>query len=288
MACYFSPKALATLQQGRDDVRRKSRELQERFAIRTFKNVRAREYAQQGFGRRLDELARAVEFVFNLLPPELEEIPDKDAVVAATMLIQAFVINLAGCLDNLAWIWVFETDLRDKDGKELDPWWVGLGESYWYVRKSFSKPFRKHLGKRKVWFKHLSEFRDTLAHRIPLYIPPYIISEAHEPRYKALEQDCVEAMRRGDYQKYDELREEQKKLGRFLPWVTHSHSEGSPTAVFHYQLLQDYATIDEFGRKILEELDRFEFQESRKRSAGNWLSKIRGWLQAALGAIRRN
>jgi hypothetical protein len=38
--------------------------------------------------------------------------------------------------------------------------------------------------------------------------------------------------------------------------MTHSQYESAPAVVFHQQLLQDYLTIDEFGEKMLEELDR--------------------------------
>jgi hypothetical protein len=203
MACYFSPDALVTLNKGREDVGRQCRELRQTYMGRTYKTQRGREYSHHGFCRRLDELARAIDFIFNVLPPEQEDIPDTDDVVAATMLIQSFFINISGCLDNLAWILVFETGLRGKDGNELDAKWVGLGESYWYVRRSFSRPFRKHLSSRKVWFHHLAEFRDTAAHRIPLYIPPYIISEGDTAKYNQLSQECTAAIQQGNFEKYE-------------------------------------------------------------------------------------
>jgi hypothetical protein len=33
--------------------------------------------------------------------------------------------------------------------------------------------------------------------------------------------------------------------------MTHSASEKAPVAIFHPQMLQDYLTIDEFGREML-------------------------------------
>jgi hypothetical protein len=33
--------------------------------------------------------------------------------------------------------------------------------------------------------------------------------------------------------------------------------EQSPTIVFHYQMLRDYATIDELALKLLEELEAY-------------------------------
>jgi hypothetical protein len=95
MACFSFPDALATLKKGREEVPRQFRELQERYYTRTYKNARAREYALQGFCRRLDELVRAIDFVFDILPPEQENIPESDNVVAATMLIQAFIVTVS-------------------------------------------------------------------------------------------------------------------------------------------------------------------------------------------------
>jgi hypothetical protein len=289
MACFFSPKDIATLKAGREDVEQKFDDLRNQFFARNYKTDRGREYAHQGFCRRLDELSRAVEFVFTLLPPELEEIPPRDDVVAATMLIQSFFLNASGCLDNLAWIWVFETDQRGSDGKKIDPRWVGLDESCWYLRKSFTRPFRKHLSSRKKWFKHLREFRDSAAHRIPLYIPPYIISEGDAAKYDQLGKDSIEALQRGDYQRSDELKTEQTALGTFRPWMNHSLTEKSPTVVFHYQLLQDYVTVDEIARKMLTELDRFE-ELARRRAAtqGGLFNKLVCWARAKADALKKH
>ena len=37
------------------------------------------------------------------------------------------------------------------------------------------------------WFDHIIDFRDALVHRIPLYIPPYIVSQDNDAKYQALE-----------------------------------------------------------------------------------------------------
>lgn len=65
--------------------------------------------------------------------------------------------------------------------------------SYWIIRKSFSKPFQKYLKQRKKWFQHIAKFRDTLAHCIPLYIMPFILSEANSKEYYRLEKEAFEA-----------------------------------------------------------------------------------------------
>ena len=60
----------------------------------------------------------------------------------------------------------------------------------------------------------------------------------------------------GKFKEYDRLQAEQKKLGRFRPWMTYSRTENAYPIAFHPQLLADFNTVDEFGRKMLEELGR--------------------------------
>ncbi|MDH2356561.1 hypothetical protein QCM80_38965 [Bradyrhizobium sp. SSUT112] len=232
------------------DVHKKFSELRDKFYSRQYKTDRGREYATQGFGRRVDMLVRAIDRVFAILPPEREDIPKKDEVAEAQMAIQAFVMNAFGSLDNLAWIWVFEKDIKGKKGKELDRKLVGLGSEH--VRASYTKDFSSFLDNRRKWFENLKDFRDSLAHRIPLYIPPFIIEEKDAAAYRELDDA---ALRTKDPVEYERLRGEQKKLGAFRPWMTHSIFEG-PSVVFHFQLLQDYLAVDEFGRQMIKQLDR--------------------------------
>jgi hypothetical protein len=257
MAAYFSAENLATLNSGREQVHRLSMSLREAYFLRKYKSDRAREYAMHGFCRRLGTLVRAIDLVFEGLPPEREDIPGRDELVDATIAIQSFVSNTFGCLDNLAWIWVYEKDVRSEDGAELNPRSVGLGKGNKQVRSSLSNEFRAYLDTRQKWFDHLKGFRDSLAHRIPLYIPPYtILTQEAMDKYNKLEQASDEALQQGDLEEHDRLQSKQQEFGLFRPWMTHSLHERSPAVIFHPQLLQHFVTIDEFGQKMLEELDR--------------------------------
>ena len=52
-------------------------------------------------------------------------------VVDAAIAIQAFTMNAFGCLDNIAWILVYEKDIKNSDGTELNPKDVGASEKRW-------------------------------------------------------------------------------------------------------------------------------------------------------------
>jgi hypothetical protein len=254
MVLYFSEAQIAQLYDGRSKANDTFADLRGRYLMRTYQNTQASEHAQHGYSRRLGTLIRAIDLVFDLLPPELDAIPERDTVVDATIAIQSFVFNAFGCLDNLAWIFVYEKGVTKNDGTLLAPLEVSLGSKF--VRPKFSDKFNAYINSRDDWFKGLKGFRDSLAHRIPLYIPPYIVSPDMIDEYNRLEQESGEAVRARKPEEYDRLQSEQEKLGRFRPWMTHSRTENSPTAVFHYQLLADFNTVDEYGREMLEELDR--------------------------------
>jgi len=256
MSCYFSAEQLIALDQRRNEVSESFRALRDQCISRRFKSDRAREYARHGFGRRLGTLVHAIDQVFEALPPEQVDVPERQETTNATVAIQSFVMNVFGCLDNLAWIWVYEKDLKTGDRRDLDPMSVGLGRRHKTIWNSFSDEFRQHLDQRQDWFEHLKGFRDSLAHRIPLYVPPYIVPVEKADEYNRLEQASGEALQRADVNEYDRLQSEQRKLVRFRPWMTHSLYEDAPTVIFHSQLLADYMTIDEFGRILLRELDR--------------------------------
>jgi hypothetical protein len=253
MGCYFSAQRIAELTQGRNEVRPQYRKLSEKYFARRYNTNRGAEFAKHGFCRRMETLVHITENVFDLLPPDLEAIPDRDDVVSATVAIQAFTLNAFGCLDNLAWIWVLEKDVRGKGGAELLPTEVGLGKKY--VRKSLTDAFRNYLDSRQDWLANLIDFRDSLAHRIPLFIPPYVVPAPNIEKYQALDAAAFGEPGR-DPVEYERLKAEQKALVQFVPGMTHSIYEKAPDVEFHSQLLNDYVTLDEYGWTLLEELDR--------------------------------
>lgn len=212
----------------------------------------------QGVARRIGTLSRCIETVFSILPPNQTTPPEKDILTDASINIQAFVTNVSGCCDNLAWLWVHECGVVQDDGSELANGMVGLSKKYKQVWRSFSLPFRDYLKSRDEWFEHTKGFRDSLSHRIPLYIPPYVVDPDNGERYGELESAAWNALLAGDLEKHDGLLAEQDKLKFFRPWMSHSFAEASPMAVFHAQLLADFYTVEELGLKFLEELSAAE------------------------------
>jgi hypothetical protein len=93
MSGFFSAEDVINLNKAKDDAHKKFDDLRNKLAARTYKTPRGREYAFTGLIRRLDTMIRAIDYVFDILPPEKEGIPSTEETVPATMLIQSFVIN---------------------------------------------------------------------------------------------------------------------------------------------------------------------------------------------------
>lgn len=171
------------------------------------------------------------------------------------MNIQAFVFNTFGGIDNLAWIWVLEKGLTKDDGSPIPDIWVGLRKKNKLVRDSFSPEFQECLSKLDNWFDNLNDFRHALAHRVPLYIPPYVVPNDKEAAYQQLNARMTEALNRLDFEEHERLSAEQMTLARFIPCVTHSFEEKVTPVFFHCQMLADFKTIEVLAQKMLTELD---------------------------------
>jgi hypothetical protein len=249
---YFHEDAIKNMADRYMTLDERSEALTVGFCSFDFKNDRAREFAAHGFSRRLRTMTHCINNVFALLAPDDETIPTSETCIDATAYVQAFLFNVFGALDNLAWIWVQEKDIRNDDGGQLKDTRVGLGKKYREIKRTFSNEFREYLKEQTDWFKHLADFRHALAHRIPLYIPRYAVVNSAEYDDLQRQKDALYA----DPVEYDRLTAEQMKHVQFQPVMRHSFSEKSPNIVFHPQILNDFAIVEEIGKRMLIELER--------------------------------
>lgn len=191
----FSDEALREIQEEYQTVSGKYERLMVRYQARMYRNARAQEFASQGFSRRLKTLVRCIDNVFEILPPDRIDLPTSHELSDAAINIQAFVINVFGCLDNLAWIFVLEQGLTRDDGSPIPNTWVGLGKGNDFVRGSLSPEFQDYINGLNAWFDVQGNYRHALAHRVPLYIPPYIVPKTSKKAYLDLENQISEALR---------------------------------------------------------------------------------------------
>lgn len=253
---YFSEDNIKQLQDAHAEVEGKYQSLLLAFATRAYKQKGAAEFAMHGFTRRVKTMKRCIDNVYRICPPDIDRKPTSEELSDLAINLQAFVLNVYGSLDNLAWIWVKEKEILNKKGKPLSNGEIGFAEKYSAVRDTFSSKFQDYLKTLDKWFAHVENFRHSLAHRIPLYVPPYASSEEEVNKEKKLEELRAVALKKHQFDEYERLSDEIETLGKFVPWMTHSFGENSPQAVFHAQIIADWNTVVQISEHFLEELGK--------------------------------
>lgn len=246
---YFSDEDLEKIKISYDEVTKTYRSLLLTYTTKNFRTAEATEFARHGFARRLKTLARCIHNVFDLCPPNIDRKLSEDELADLVINLQAFILNVYGALDNLAWIWVKEKSILNKKGQPLTQNQVGFSKDY--IRKSLPAEFQSYLVTLEKWFKHLEDFRHSLAHRIPLYVPPFVVNNEEAAKERELQQLRQSALLSQNFDEFERLTNEVDKIGYFVPFMTHSFSEDSPYAIFHAQIIVDWKTVVEIADKFL-------------------------------------
>jgi len=100
----------------------------------------------------------------------------------------------------------------------------------------------------QAWYRNYSKnFRDALAHRIPIYVPPSVLSEKEAKRLDHLQAQIakLDFNNLGDIEMGEGLLDQQAQLGRASPTFGHLPSEEGKSVYLHAQVIVDYLTIEE-------------------------------------------
>jgi len=210
-----------------------------------------KEHLLHGSTRRLGIIKKSIENIFDYFPLTTTRPLNRDVLYDVQINLHAYVINLYGIFDNWAWAFVHRHDLLPQIGDRR-----GVGLFLKSTAKHLPQPLRDHLSSEAIynWHqKYLKSYRDALAHRIPLYIPPLQVTHEEGKRFKQLESEKNNLMRSREWQKLDEIDKEMNKIGKPSFVFLHSYEEEPPKPVLlHPQLLCDGLAVVEFGLLYIE------------------------------------
>lgn len=217
-------------------------------ASQSLTSDRAKEQMLHGAGRRLKVLRRCLENVFRLFPPTRTTPLDSEDLDEVQISLHAFVINLYGLFENLAWCFVLRHGLEGEIGDRQR-----IGMFLKSTQQYLPVPLRTYLRSETMlkWqSQYLKNYRDALAHRIPLYIPPATYTPEQSQRYKSLDQEEWESIRLRQWDRLEEIRREKATLGAACPMFIHSYSDegGGRPLYLHPQMICDIKTVIEFCR----------------------------------------
>jgi hypothetical protein len=221
------------------------------------KNERAKEYLFHGAARRLDVIERCVENIYSIFPLRRKKLLCRNELKDIDINLHAFFINIFGLLDNMAWVIMYENN----ESEVIDKMNVGL-----YKRKTqqfFKDDFKNYLNSNsmKTWHdEYLKNYRDTLSHRIPLYVPPKILLKAEQKQLELIfDKRLRQAMREQDVDKIKRIQKEIDEFGGPAAIFVHSLSEaGEKVVILHRQVITDFKTVEEIVEKFCEMFEEGE------------------------------
>lgn len=204
-----------------------------------------REYIKYGVGRRYNLIGFALRKIYRIFPPDRTRNLNQQELADVQINLHAFVINVAGCFDSMAWAFVVRHNLLNEVGGQQ-----GVGLFLKSTSRFLPKAIKDNLDSQAAtaWHRtYLKDYRDALAHRIPLYVPPSVFTAEDGARYNALEQEKLAALQAGQLDRIEALEEEQAMIGRPCFSFMHSFDPARPVAL-HPQVVADTRTVVEFGR----------------------------------------
>lgn len=211
----------------------------------SLKTAKAKTFLRYGVGRRMVTIQRCAHRIFEIFDMRTEKPLPSDVLDDVKIYLQAHIINVIGLLDNWAHVFVNERganvplqqiDLFKRATQAILPAEVvALLQSddidNWHTT-------------------YAKDYRNALAHRIPLYVPPAEWTPEDQKAYEDAEREEWDALRKGDIDRAQELRTKKAAIGR--PSFVFFHAiEGARPVYLHAQLVADAVTIRELSRACI-------------------------------------
>jgi hypothetical protein len=196
--------------------------MREHFLLRLRQDLceGAKKHLHRGLMMRLAMLEEAL-LILDEEVSKAQEPLDQYLSVRLTLFLNAYYLNLAGSLDNLAWALTYQHDLIDnidEDNVKHRRFVQLLGDKFLArLRQKHFNQLSDELEPFRDWYQDVRQFRDPAAHRIPLNVPISVYSEDDAKRYQSLDEEAAELIKAGKHDKGMALVRKSHRLGKYMP-----------------------------------------------------------------------
>jgi hypothetical protein len=194
-------------------------------------NPRAIQFASHGVGRRILILRINLIHLLRMCERPADRPLHGDLGTELGAHLNSFYIHLHGLLDNLAWMIAHELNFFNgvSENKAPDRNKVGL------FRPEFQKQLNvpsaaRFISSKKDWYDATKDWRDPIAHRIPLYAIPCVYTNDDAAEFERLSDLAMEALQAGDAEQSDHYHSAKMRLGTYHPIFAHE-TGGHPTPI---------------------------------------------------------
>lgn len=241
--------------EGLQDAEQSLEKLQVRIAVENDKlkpSPRVTEHLLHGAGRRIRVMRRALENIFTLFPPEMKLSLPVETVLDAQINLHAFLINAYATNDNWAWAFVLRHDLIARIPRKTD-----IGLFHQQTMRHLPAALSGYLQSDDLtrWrVEYAKMFRDATSHRIPPYIPPFVLLDAEKARHDELAEQKRRAMEAENWALAEGVEEAMRALCRpsLLFFNSLGADEPNKGLYLHAQVVADAMTVAEIGEKFLD------------------------------------
>lgn len=214
------------------------------------KDQTAASYLQYGVTRRLFILARVFDRVFELFPPDRSAPLLSDDLLDLEINLHAFMIHVHGVVDNLALVVGHELNMVGREKHQFRNSEVGFFKNE-FIRK-LPRPLSTFLQQATLvaWHReYAKEYRDSLAHRIPAYVPSQALDDKGAEEYAAIDERIRESIQCGRAISH-EMWESLRSVGSANPLFLLSPNDRQQPMYLHPQLIADIGTVNEVTRAV--------------------------------------
>ncbi len=186
-------------------------------------NEEAKYYMLYGAGRRLKMIYNAYRKV-NFIAYEARTEPlSSDTQSELNGAINSIYTHLHGVLDNFVWCILYEKDPKVID--KLSKYEVKLFSKAALNKSVVLTDLKRYLLPFYDWYDDVSSRRDPVAHRIPLYVPPSVVSEKEASEYEEQFNKYKNSVKNLDLEKAQRALENVGMLGKFSPYFVRHPNE---------------------------------------------------------------
>lgn len=204
----------------------------------------AKKFMLHGVARRLGLIRHTAARIFEAFPPEQKAPLGREKLEDINVYLHGFVLHVNALQDNLAWAFVHEFDVT------IDPRNVSLFKKA--LQKHLPAAVREYVTRNDIekWRgEYATDFRDALAHRIPLYVPPAQLSKEEGERAEELQHIFNDCIAKFDLEGLIKAQDEINALGSASPYYLHDGK--GIQIVLHPQIVCDVLTAVDLYKIVI-------------------------------------
>jgi hypothetical protein len=191
-------------------------------------------------------------------PRRREPLSDTEQV-NLTLHLNSFYLHIRGCLDNLAWCLAHELKLfgsQIEEEEEVASKVNLFAGSFLGTLTSAAPGLAASVRRHAEWHRDLKSIRDPVAHRIPIYAIPAVLTSEEAERYRDIYNRAEEARLVGDLDRAGQLFNELNGIGDYVPYFAHSPSVTVSLRKVYPQVADDLWIVLELLEDVVTYLER--------------------------------